>query len=247
MTVPDDGIPVGRVRALYRFPVKSTAGQALQTAAVTAEGLRHDRRWAAYTDDGGIASGKRTRRFRPVIGLMGWASRVESDDDVPVLLSPDGVRYRVDDPAASTALSTAFGRGLRLRRESTVQHHDESPLHLLTTSSLAAVEGLVGAAVDHRRFRANIVIDTGAEPVFLENDWSGAELAVGHDVVLHLGPTMPRCVMVDQAQAGIAAGPAILRAIGVHNEVQFGLQAGARRVGTVRVGDVVTLRRVPAP
>jgi MOSC domain-containing protein len=245
--VAHDGTPVGRVRALYRYPVKSTAGQALQTAAVTARGLRHDRRWAAYTDDGGIASGKRTRRFRPVIGLMGWASSAEDDDDVPVLVSPDGARHRVDDPAASKALSTAFGQELTLRPETTVQHHDESPLHLLTTSSLAAIDGLTGAAVDHRRFRANIIIDTGTEPAFLENEWNGAALAIGEEVVLHLGPGMPRCAMVDHPQAGVASGPRTLTLLGAHNNLELGLQARAGCLGTLRVGDVVTLRRATSP
>ncbi len=238
--------PVGRVQALYRYPVKSTAGQALRTASVTVEGLRHDRQWAAYGDDGGIASGKRTRRFRPVIGLMGWGSRAEGDDDVPVLISPESVEYRVDDPAASEALTAAFGQRLKLLPESTIQHHDESPLHLLTTSSLAAVEGLVGAAIDHRRFRANIIIDTGVEPGFLEDDWTGAELAVGSEVVLQVGPGMPRCVMVDQAQDGVTSDPKTLRSLGAHHGTELGLQARAGCIGTLRVGDVVILRRAAA-
>lgn len=245
--MPHVRTPVGRVRALYRYPVKSTAGQALQTAALTAEGLRHDRRWAAYTDDGGIASGKRTRRFRPVIGLMGWASIIGDDDDVPVLVSPEGVRYRVDDPAASEALTAAFGQKLRLRPETTTQHHDESPLHLLTTSSLAAVKSFVGVAVDERRFRANIIVDTGAEPGFLEDAWAEAELGVGDEVVLQLGAGMSRCVMVDHAQVGITAEPKTLKLLAAHNSMQLGLQARARCIGTLRVGDVVTLRRPPSP
>jgi len=244
--VSHEETPVGRVQTLYRFPVKSTAGQALRTASVTVEGLRHDRRWAAYGDDGGIASGKRTRRFRPVIGLMGWGSRAEVDDEVPVLISPGGVEYRVDDRAASEALTAAFGQRLTLLPESTIQHHDESSLHLLTTSSLAAVEGLVGAAIDHRRFRANIIVDTGVEPKFLEDDWIGAELAVGSEVVLHVGSAMPRCVMVDQAQAGVAADPKILRSLGAHHGMELGVQARAGCIGTLRVGDVVILRRAVA-
>jgi uncharacterized protein len=238
--VPHKGVPVGRVRALYRYLVKSTAGQSLQAADVTAQGLLHDRRWAAYTDDGGIASGKRTRRFRPVIGLMRWTSSMEGGE-VPVLVSPDGARYRVDDPAASEALTAAFGRKLVLRPESNVAHHDDSPIHLLTTSSLAAVERLLGATVDHRRFRANIVIDTGIEPVFIENGWTGTKLALGEDVVLGGGPGMPRCVMVDQDQAGVTAEPKTLKAISAHNGMDFGLQAQAGRSGTVRVGDLVTV------
>jgi uncharacterized protein YcbX len=237
---------VGRVRSLYRYPVKSTAGQALPIAAVTGRGLRHDRAWAAYSDDGGIASGKRTRRFRPVVGLMSWASSVEDDDDV-VLINPHGARYRVDDPAASEALTAAFSQRLTLRPETTIQHHDESPLHLLTTSSVAAAESLVGSAVDQRRFRPNIIVDTGAQADFLEQGWIGAELAIGSEVVLHLGPGMPRCVMVDQAQSGALAEPRVLRSLGEQHTLNLGLQAHVRCIGTIRVGDVVTLRRTTSP
>ena len=174
---------------------------------------------------------------------MGWRSRAEADDEVPVLISPEAVVHRVDDPAASKALTAAFEQRLTLLRESTIQHHDESPIHLLTTSSIAAVEGLVGAAIDHRRFRANIIIDTGAEPSFIEDDWTGAELAVGGEVVLHLGLGMPRCVMVDQAQDRVTVDSKILRSLGAHHGTALGLQARAGRIGTIRVGDVVTLRR----
>jgi uncharacterized protein YcbX len=234
------GMPVGRVDALYRYPVKSTGGEALRTATVTTRGIRHDRRWAAYTEDGGIASGKRTRRFRPVIGLMRWTSTIEEDGDVPVLTSPDGVRYRVDDPAASEALSEAFGQRLTLRAETAIRHHDESPLHLVTTSSLAAVENLVGAAVDPRRLRSNIVVDTGTEPAFVEDDWVGAELRVGAEVVLNIGPGMPRCVMVDQAQAGVVADPKALKSLGDHHRTELGVQAYVRLTGVLEIGDVVS-------
>lgn len=237
---------VGTVQALCRYPVKSTAGQGLRTSAVTLQGLRHDRRWAAYLDDGGIASGKRTRRFRPVPGLMGWRSRAGDEGGVPVLISPAGVEYDVDQPAASRALTAAFGRRLTLLPQTATQHHDESPLHLLTTSSLAAADNLAGTTVDHRRFRANIILDTGSQPRFLEDAWAGAELAVGSEVILSAGPGMIRCGMVDQAQHGVAAGPNVLKALGTDHGTTLGLQASVLLPGTVQVGDTVTLRRAVA-
>lgn len=241
--MPHEGTPIGTVRALYRYPVKSTAGQAVRDCAVTGRGMRHDREWAVYTGDGGIASGKRTGRFRPVPGLMQWSSRVEDDGGEPLLESPGGLRYRVDDPAASLALSEAFGQTLSLRPETTVRHHDETPLHLVTTSSLAALEDLSGAAVDERRFRANIIIDTSALPAFCEDGWAGAELDLG-GVVLRLGAGMPRCVMIDQPQAGVAAAGKTLKLLGLHHSAEFGLQAYVKNAGTLRVGAAVTLRRM---
>ncbi len=242
-----EAIPVGVIQALYRYPIKATAGQALRTVSVTARGLQHDRRWAVYTADGGIASGKRTRRFRPVPGLMQWSSSTDNEHDVPILGSPDGDRYRADNAAASQTLSTAFGQQLTLRPETTIQHHDETPLHVVTTSSLSALAQLTGREVDWRRFRANIIIDTGPEPIFQEDDWAGADLVIGGDVLIRLGQGMPRCLMIDQDQRGITGAPKTLKLLGTHRNTEFGLQAHAIRDGTVRVGDEVILRRPEAP
>ena len=235
-------MPIGTVQALYRYPVKSTAGQLVRACAVTGRGLRHDRGWAVYTDDGGIASGKRTRRFRPVPGLMQWSSRVDDEDGEPLLASPDGRRFRVGDPAASKALSEAFGQALTLRPETAVQHHDETPLHVITTSSLAALGNITGSVVDERRFRANIIIDTPGQPAFVEDGWTGSELVLGNGAVLRLGPGMPRCVMIDQSQAGVEAAGKTLKLLGLHHRAEFGLQAHVRQPGTVRVGAAVFLR-----
>lgn len=240
-----DGAVVGTVRLLNRYPVKSTAGEALPSAVVGDRGLLHDRGWAVYTADGGIASsGKTTRRFRKLEGLMSWRSTVAHADgcseELPALHSPDGGIYRVDEPAAAEALSRVFGQPLTLRRETTTRHHDECAVHLVTTSSIRRVEQLVGGRVDDRRLRANIVLQTEGIG-FVEDTWTGGELALGPEVVLQLGPGMPRCVMVDQPQADVAAGPPALKALGRAHEILLGLQAQVIRPGTVSIGDTARL------
>jgi uncharacterized protein YcbX len=235
---------VGIVSLLSRFPVKSTAGESLSSAAVGDRGLLHDREWAVYTADGGIASGKTTRRFRKVEGLMGWRSTVVpagvSFGELPALLSADGSTYRVDDPAAAEALGRAFGQPLTLRPETTVPHHDECGVHLVTTSSIRRVEQLVAGRVDVRRLRANIVLDTGGIG-FEEDAWTDGDLALGPEVVLRLGPGMPRCVMVDQSQADVPAGPPVLRALGRTHDVLLGLQAHVIHTGIISIGDTARL------
>ena len=223
--------------------MKSTAGQALSSAELTPHGLRHDRTWAIYTVDGGIASGKTTRRFRKIDGLMRWRSAVAEeglDDAVLTIFSPDGSPYRVDDPAAGDALSQAFGQRLVLRPETTIPHHDESSLHLVTTSSLARLREIVGADVDPRRSRANILLSTDGAG-FVEDAWAGSELAIGPEAVLRLGPGMPRCVMVDAAQVDVPAGVRVLTALGRHHDLLLGLQADVLRPGTIAVGDLARL------
>lgn len=145
----------------------------------------------------------------------------------------------MDDPAASEALTRAFGQPLTLRRESDIPHHDDCGVHLVTTSSVRRVEQLLGGVVDVRRLRANIVLATQGGD-FLEDAWTG-ELAIGPDVVLRVGPGMPRCVMVDQPQADVAAGPPMLRTLGRANGALLGLQASVIRTGVISLGDTARL------
>jgi uncharacterized protein len=229
---------VGTVSALFRYPVKSTAGERLDTAELDERGLVLDRTWAVRTADGGIGSGKTSRRFRRLDGLLGWRSGV--GDGGVWLAAPEGPAVAVDDPQAEAALSRAYGRPLVLRPEAEVPHHDDCGVHLVTTSSLRRAGSLTGGPVDPRRLRPNLVLDT-ADEGFVEDGWVGAELALGEQVVLRLGEPMPRCVMVDADHRDVATGPRLLKTLGRAHGTFLGLMAEVRRPGTVRVGDDVVL------
>jgi uncharacterized protein YcbX len=224
---------IGTVALLARYPVKSMAGEYLSEATVEHRGLAGDRGWAVYTADGGIGSGKTTRRFRRVDGLLDWRS--ELADGVPVVEAPGGVRGRADDPATGALLSSAVGRPVTLRPEAEIPHHDESPVHVVTTAGLRALERLLGTSVDVARFRPNVVLETDGD---LEVD---RELRLGDEVVLRLGPGMSRCVMVDPPQRDLPRDGRILKALGEVGDPTFGLQASVRRSGTVLVGDPAAL------
>ncbi|MFF5212218.1 MOSC domain-containing protein [Streptosporangium sp. NPDC000396] len=242
-------LPVSQVAELARYPVKSMGGERLTRARFTSDGVAGDRRWAVYTADGGIGSGKTTRRFRRVDGLLTLRARLDEppaaapgDGEVPLMVFPDGREYRADDPAAGQVLSTLLGRPLQLRRQSSVQHHDEAPVHLVTTAAVRKLEQLLGEPVDVARFRANIVLE--AEGVgFIEDDWQGRHLTIGDQVELCLGPGMPRCVMVGMPQPHDRLGPdaRLLKLLGHAHQVRFGLQASVVRGGIVQRGDLAVL------
>lgn len=235
---------IGRVVALSRFPVKSTAGESLSSVIVDARGFSHDREWAMYLSDGGIVSGKTTRRFRKVDRAMLWRSSLRTDEglDRPLLHAPDGASYWVEDPDAAAALSAAFGRPVTLRTETTTRHHDESGVSVVTTSAIRQVEQHVGAHIDRARLRANIVLETEGTG-FVEDDWIGSTLAIG-EVALTLGPGMPRCVMLDQPQSGVpTVQPPILKTIGAVHNVLLGLQASVHRTGRLSLGAQARLDR----
>jgi len=231
-------VELGRVVQLARYPVKSLQGESLEAVEVDERGLRGDRGWAAYTPDGGIGSGKTTRRFRRVDGLLHQSSALDGGA-APVLTLASGARHRCGEPGTDAALSAAVGHTLALRPETDVRHHDEAPVHVLTTASLREVERLLGAPVDVRRLRPNVVLEVDGDG-FVEDGWIGRDLRLG-DVVLTLGPGMPRCVMVDAAQAGVPTTPKLLRTLGRVNDTHLGLQATVRAGGLVRLGDAARL------
>jgi len=231
-------VELGRVVQLARYPVKSLQGESLEAVEVDERGLRGDRGWAAYTPDGGIGSGKTTRRFRRVDGLLHQSSALDGGA-APVLTLASGARHRCGEPGTDAALSAAVGHTLALRPETDVRHHDEAPVHVLTTASLRQVERLLGAPVHVRRLRPNVVLEVDGDG-FVEDGWIGRDLCLG-DVVLTLGPGMPRCVVVDAAQAGVPTTPPMLRALGRVNATQLGLQATVRAGGVVRLGDAARL------
>ncbi|MGN9847325.1 MOSC domain-containing protein [Nonomuraea sp. H19] len=240
---------VGQVVELARYPVKSLGGERLAYAPFAVGGVAGDRSWAVYAEDGGIGSGKTTRRFRRIDGLLSLRARLDEtaaaalgDGEVPLVVLPDGRELRADDPAAGQVLSTLLGQPLHLRRQSSVPHHDEAPVHLVTTAAVRKLEQLLGESVDVARFRANIVLE--AEGVdFIEDDWQGRHLTIGNQVELCLGPGMPRCVMVGMPQPHAGLGPDVrlLKLLGHVHQVRFGLQASVVRGGTVQRGDLAVL------
>jgi hypothetical protein len=234
--------PVGIVSQLRRHPVKSVVGEVVEAVRVDARGVVGDRVWAVYTDDGRIGSGKDSRRFRRVDGLLQLQATL--DGDRPRVHLPDGRAVDVGDPDADSVLSEVLGRPVQLRAEADVPHFDDSPLHLVTTTALRTLGRALDAPVDVARFRPNLVVDTLAAGLLdghPDDGWTGRRLAVGAEVVLEVEAGMPRCVMVDAPQRGLPAGGGVLKTLGRVHDVEFGVQASVVRAGTVRHGDEVRL------
>jgi uncharacterized protein YcbX len=226
----------GRLTGIHRYPVKSMAGESLQRATVEARGLVGDRAWAIRDADGKLGSGKSSRRFRRMEGLLALAASYDADG-VPVIETADGRVWRADEPAVHDALSQQVGRPVTLARESDVSHFDEGPVHLVTSASLDRLRDLRGAPVAAAHTRANLVLGTDDEPGFLEDGWVGRRLAVGAGLVLAVRARMPRCVMVTLPQRGVAGDGGLLQTITDANQGDLGIVADVVAPGEVRLGD----------
>lgn len=128
---------------------------------------------------------------------------------------------------------------------------DLSAVHLMTTSSIAKVAEIsTSATVDSRRFRPNIVVDTGPRPAFTEDAWEGSPIGIGPDVVLGGVLRAPRCVMTSVEQPELPRDNRILQSIARENRIETpghgplpctGIFAEVARAGTVSIGDALTI------
>lgn len=228
---------IGVVADLWRYPVKSMRGERCERLWLDQRGVIGDRFYAVRDEAGKFGSGKTTRRFRRIDGLFRF--RAVYDGDVPLVTFPDGATLRGDDPATHAALSAHLQMPVTLSREAEISHFDAGPLHLLTTASLRTLGGtFTEAALDRRRFRPNILIETEASG-FPEDAWQGHDIAVGTDVRLRVVGRTKRCVMVTLAQDELPADVRVLRAVARVNAACLGVYAEVRASGSICVGDCI--------
>lgn len=228
-----------KVVEIWRYPVKSLGGERLDLVGCSGRGIEQDRRWAVRGADGKFGSGKTTRRFRRMPGLLALSATV-GEDDMARIRFPDGADFSATDPGAAARLSSVVGEPITVSEEAEISHFDDSPLHLVSTGSLR----LLGTEADRasrwgkiQRFRPNLVLDAGDEPG-IEDHWVGRRLRIGQVLVEVERPT-ERCVMVTLGQDGVPVAPQLLSHLTASRGGRFGVYARVISSGTITVGDQV--------
>ncbi len=267
------------VEELWRYPVKSMAGESLLSLTFGERGGHGDRTFALIdSQTGRIGSAKLPRRWGR---LVDCSATLIADGSV-VVRFPDGTVVAGPGPALNAALSGLLGiaahlvgsvpadaridrywpdvEGLALRDIETTggiaaaapgTFFDHAPVHLITTGTLATIRSeRPGIALDARRFRPSIVIDSGpTDDPFPENAWVGQDLIVG-EVRLRVTDPTPRCVVTSLPHGDLPPDPGLLRRIAVRNTVgipalgmaampSLGIYATVVAPGTISTGDPV--------
>ena len=229
---------VGRVAAVWRYPVKSMGAEPLEAAEVSWHGVAGDRRWA-FIREGMVRSGFPwlTIRELPAMGLYRsrFAQPERPDGSATLVRTPSGAELDVVDPA----LAAELGHGARVIKQDRGVF-DTLPLSIITTQTLAGLGALIGAPLDVRRFRPNLLIDAPDGGPFPEDAWVGSVLRIGGARV-RVDKRDQRCVVVDVDPATARRDPAVLRAISRERAACLGVYGSTVQPGIVRTGDEVVL------
>lgn len=254
---------IGKVGALWRYPVKSMRGEPLNEAWVTERGIAGDRTWAVRElDRGGIMS---ARTFPNLLMLRaGYEGEPSTDPAASIKIElPDGGTIVPDDPQAQAILSGLLRRRVSLERiridrlnaeeleaitrgEAYPPHRDffdEEVLHLVATGTLAFMCELQPRSdFDSRRFRANVYVDTGEEADgFIEDRWLEGELEIAEQVrIVGIRPAV-RCAMTTHPQSELPHDVNILRTAWQYHQAYVGVFAAVGAPGKIRVNDPVVL------
>ncbi len=243
-----------KVVGLNSYPVKSMLGVAHERLVFDARGAVGDRLWALRHADGKLSSGKNSRRFRRVPGMLEHVAAYDADG-TPFVTAPDGEILRPGDPR----IPERFGEGVELAREGAESHQDAAAVSLVGTASLRALGELLGDAdpVDVRRLRKNIVVETD-EP-WIEESWVGHEITIGgtgatgatggmgdtgvaEPLRLRVTERVARCVMTTQAQTGLPADNRVLKTLTAARGMCIGVYADIVTPAPLAIGDTVVAR-----
>jgi uncharacterized protein len=236
-------VAVGRLTEIWRYPVKSMAGESLPRAEVSWQGLAGDRRWA-FIRPGIPRSGfswltirqqPRMWHYRPV-----FAEPADPDRSQTIVRTPDGRQLEITDPR----LAAELGDDLRVIKQDR-GIFDSLPLSLITTRSIAGLEGLldlVPGELSVRRFRPNLLVEPYGTAGFPEDGWLGTVLRIG-SMRMRVDRQDPRCVVITVDPDRLDSSPAVLRSVVQQRRTFLGVYGSTVTPGTVAVGDEVVLER----
>jgi MOSC domain-containing protein len=209
-----------RVTELWRYPVKSLAGERLERAAVSTNGIAGDRIVHVRDGRGRVMT---ARNHPALLGLHGTLG----PDGEPLI---DGRPWTATESAA--AVKAAAGPQASLARYEGPERFDVLPLLVATDGAIAAL------GIDGRRLRPNIVV--GGVPGVLERQWPGRRLRIG-DVVIAMAKLRGRCVMTTYDPDTQVQDISVLRRIAEDFDGTMALDSDVLAGGVIAVGDSVEL------
>lgn len=257
---------VGTVESLWRYPVKSMAGEPIPEAFVGYAGIYGDRVFAVTSSDAPkgfpyLTARERQQmllyrpRFRDAELARKPPNQSEAESLGPGLTpaypglamlavdvqTPSGQVVAADDAALLAMLGGDTGStGLSLTRSDRAIT-DCRPVSLISVGTIRQIGEEVGATLDKRRFRANIFARLSSDDGFSEDAFVGRRLQIGARAVVAVLDRDPRCKMIGIDPDSAEENHEIPRRVARAHGGNAGVYCAVMTEGMVRAGDPIGL------
>jgi uncharacterized protein YcbX len=229
---------LGRVAALFRYPVKSMASEPLAQIEVGWNGFEGDRRWA-FIRGGLIRSGFPWLTIRENPSMWKYtpyfAEPANPDNSVTLVRTPSGSEMDVTDPE----LARELGHDCTLIKQDRGVF-DAFPLSLISAQTIGALGSSVGRNLDMRRFRPNIVVDAVGGGDAPEDSWIGETIAIGA-MQMRVDKRDKRCVMINVDPETTERDATVLRTVAQERDACLGVYGTIVSRGKISIGDEVCI------
>lgn len=237
---------VGRVEALFRYPVKSMRGEKLETADLGWHGIRGDRRLAfrRVGDHSGLPW--LTASKLPELVLFNPCRRDSGNEtDVPThVRTPEGQEMAVFAEDLAADIGRRYGAPVEMMQLDRGAF-DDATVSVIATDTVEEISRLAGQQPDVRRFRPNVVIRLLQAVPFQEDQWLGGLLTFGDEQdapAINVTTNDIRCSMINLHPDSAHSAPEMLKTVVRRNENKAGVYASVTRTGRLKVGQSVFLR-----
>jgi uncharacterized protein YcbX len=240
-------IEIGQIEAIFRYPVKSMRGEALDAATVGWHGLDGDRRLAfRRLDERGEFPWLSASKLPDLMLFTPQRRDGGNGDALPThVLAPEGEEM----PVFGDALAAEVERRCKVAVQMMQLRHgvfDEATISVITSDTVHEVCRLAGVRGDVRRFRPNIVVRSMRAVPFEEDEWVGGVLTFGQgDDAPAIAVTMRdvRCAMVNIDPDSGALAPEVMKAVVRAHQNTAGIYGTVTRIGRLSLGQTIVLHR----
>jgi len=208
---------LGELSAIWRFPVKSLAAQALDATRIEPEGIPEDRTFALFVESQHARMGKTYRG------------------------KEHNLLHTTGEPQAAVALAANRGIAASLRASQGERYFDAAPISLILDSWIDEVSEALGIALDPRRWRPNLYVRASRDQAFTESNLVERSIEIG-EAILRVRCPIARCVAITYDVETGEPNDEILRYLAQHRESVLGIYCDVESAGMARLGDPVRLR-----
>ena len=238
-------IEIGQVESIFRYPIKSMAGERLESAMLSWHGIVADRRLALRrTQDRSGFPWLTGTKLPSLLQFTPLHNGKDDPDGLPThVRTPEGKVMGVFEQELAEEIESRLGAPVQMMhmRDGVF---DDGSVSVITSDTVENIATLSATPADNRRFRPNIVVRLLQPGPWQEDNWLGSVLTFGDSAdSARVSVTVNdvRCAMVNYDPDSGQSSPQILKSIVQTNKNNAGIYGTVIRPGSLAIGQAVRL------